>query len=355
VADAEVTSEAVFVGVDSGGTRTNVHMVVADGTAAVERSLSYEVGESLSGALAPKFIAPVLRKVFAPLNARINDLHAADLPCFAWISAAGFSPWTREQYVSALEDMSPTLATMGVKVVGVANDAVSLLLGSNADGIVIAGTGSSTLVQAKDGSLYQAGGRDWVASDYGSGFWIGLQAIRQAYRDFEAGEDSVLLQRVRDVYGVRPSDDRALIAKLRDLSVGDENMKKEVARVTASVCAAAERGDMGAQNIVKHEAEDLADVMAGSLRRRFTRDELCAGVDIVRCGSVIGNVFYSNAFEAQVERRLLSGSAQKAQITWRQAATGREAAVQLAMRIMEEARSLLKLRIDFRPAIVHLR
>lgn len=144
MAGTEVTSRGVFVGVDSGGTRTNVLVVADDGATAGVRSASYEVGESLSGALASKFIGPVLSKIFAPLDARIENLSAGDLPCFAWISAAGFSPWTRDQYVYALEEMSTTLASLGIKSVGVANDAVSLLLGSEADGIVIAGTGSST-------------------------------------------------------------------------------------------------------------------------------------------------------------------------------------------------------------------
>lgn len=353
MAGAAMTS-AAYVGIDSGGTRTNVQVVAAAGDGSV-RATNYEVGESLSGALSNRLIGPVLSKIFAPLDSRLESIGATNVPCFVWVSAAGFSPWTRDHYVYGLEDMSGTLAHLGVEAVGAANDAVSLLLGSNADGIIIAGTGSNTLVRAKDGSLYQAGGRDWVASDYGSGFWIGLSAIRQAYRDFEAGEDSVLLQRVRDVYGVRHDDDRGLIAKLRDLSIGDENMKKEIARVAASVCAAAERGDMGAQNIVKQGAEDLADVTAGSLRRWFSRDELCAGVDIVRCGSVIGNAFYASAFEAQVERRLLSGSDQKALIRWRAAATGTEAAVEAARRLSTEAGALLKLSLDFRPAVVHIR
>jgi N-acetylglucosamine kinase-like BadF-type ATPase len=339
-----------YVGIDSGGTRTNIEVLVIDNSE--DRcSASDEVRESLSGSLSPELIPSVLRRIFAVLDMRLERLQLDALPCFAWVSAAGFSPWTRDSYVEALEELVPTVAHGRFRSVGVANDAVSLLLGSGADGIVIAGTGSNTLVQSTDGSLYQAGGRDWVASDYGSGFWIGLRAIRQAYRDFEAGYESVLLQRLRDVYGVRAGDDRGLIAKLRDLSIGDENMKKEIARVTASVCAAAERGDLGAQNIVKAEAEDLADILAGSLRRCFIREKLVSGLTIVQCGSVLGNGFYRSTFQSQVEMRLLSGSEQKARLEWKQAATGRESAVQLAADLEDRTDALLRLSLDFRPAI----
>src|SRR5215472_18326584 len=62
----------------------------------------------------------------------------------------------------------------------------------------------------------------------GSGFWVGLNAIRAAYRDFASGTDSVLLQRFRQVYGIRNDDGRAFIAKLRDLAIADSNMKRRL-------------------------------------------------------------------------------------------------------------------------------
>jgi len=264
-------SASVLVGVDSGGTRTNVEVVVED-ERGDKRSVSYEVGESLSGALVTSLIPETLGRILAPLDPRLEELAIEGLPVFIWISAAGYSPWTRDDFNIALQDLGPTIANGAVHSIGVANDAVSLLLGSRCDGIVIAGTGSSVIVKAADGTMNQGGGHEWVACDYGSGFWIGLQAIRTAYRDYEAGRDSVLLQRLRQVYGIRADDHRGLIAKLRDLSIADSNMKKEIARFTASVCAAAERGDMSAQNLVKDGAEDLGDETAGLLRWNCTAD-----------------------------------------------------------------------------------
>jgi N-acetylglucosamine kinase-like BadF-type ATPase len=342
----------VFVGVDSGGTRTNVEILLID-ERGDRRSASFEVAESLSGALAPSLIPSVLAKIFAPLEVRLDELVATGLSCYAWVSAAGFSPWTRDDFVAALDALPSSFSGVPIKAVGVANDAVSLLLGSRANGIVIAGTGSSILVRSSDGSVHQAGGREWVASDYGSGFWIGLQAIRQAYRDFEAGLDSVVLQRVRQAYGLRTEDDRGLIAKLRDLAVGDHNMKREIARLAASICSAAERGDVGAQNIVKGQAEELADVLAGSLRRSFQMSELAAGIRVVQCGSLLGNSFYRAAFEGQLELRLRSGIENRAVISWQGEGTGTAEAIQLAQDISGSAASdLLSLEIAYRPAIV---
>ena len=107
-------------------------------------------------------------------------------------------------------------------------------------------------------------------------------------------------------------------------------MKKEIARFTASVCAAAERGDVSSQNIVKDESEDLADVTAGILRRQFSMDELVAGLGLVECGSLLGNTLYRASFEAQIELRLRSGVEQKVAISWRRVTTGGAACIRLA-------------------------
>lgn len=342
----------IYIGIDSGGTRTNVQILLID-RSGEQKGAMYEVSDSLSGAVSQKLIPTILRKVFAPLDMRLAELSALGFPCFAWISSAGFSPWTREDYAAALDELRPTITDGLMKSIGIANDAVTVLMGFRADGIIIAGTGSNTLVKSRDGSFHQAGGREWAGSDYGSGFWIGLRAIRQAYRDFEAGEDSVLLQRFRQFYGIRADDDRAFIGKIRDLGVSDDRMKKEIARFTISVCDAAERGDLGAQNIVKSEAEDLADVTAACLRRRFTTEELATGIRLVQVGSVLGNSFYRSSFESQIQMRLLSGTEQGARIEWQREATGASAAVQLAQDLLDGQRELLELALEFRPVIVN--
>ena len=63
-------TKSAFVGIDSGGTRTNVEIVVDDGRVAK----SYEVGHALSGSLPPSEYASCLRRVLAPLEAAIDDL-----------------------------------------------------------------------------------------------------------------------------------------------------------------------------------------------------------------------------------------------------------------------------------------
>jgi N-acetylglucosamine kinase-like BadF-type ATPase len=341
----------IFIGVDSGGTRTNVEIQIINPNGEAIKN-NYEVGESLSGALPPDLIHSELRKILARLEVYINNHDVPAAPAYLWISAAGFTPWTRDKYLVAMHELLPTLIEGRIQCGGAANDGVSLLLGSRAHGIVIAGTGSTVFIRSSETKIHQAGGNEWVASDEGSGFWISIRGIREAYRDYEAGVDSVLLQRFRQTYDVHPEDQQGLIKKIRGLAVGHKDMKKEIARFAANVCAAAERGDKGAQNIVKAAAEGLADVTAEAIRRCFTHEEISDKcLRIVQCGGLLSNDFYRMSFEGQLKMRLISGDSKTATLDWCRVITGTEAAVRLAGDISSDPDKFLKLEPAFRPAI----
>jgi N-acetylglucosamine kinase-like BadF-type ATPase len=343
-------NEGIVVGVDSGGTRTNVFIEMRHPDKQTVE-LSYEASDSLSGALANELILLEFRRILAPLEQIISEQTFPKVPVYIWVSAAGFTPYTRDKYLMAIDKLLPTLIQGRVKYAGIANDGVTVLLGSRADGVVVAGTGSTVYVRSSDKLIHQAGGNEWVASDEGSGFWIGMRGIREAYRDFENGRDSVLLQRWRQTYGVRPDDDRGLLEKLRELAVAQKDMKKDIARFAGSVCAAAERGDPNAQNIVKNSAEGLADVVAESIRRHFSNSEMAAGLRFVECGGLLSNDFYRISFEGQIEMRLLFGSSRRADIAWQRVMTGSAASLWLAATIENSTEELLKLDWRYRPAV----
>ena len=339
----------VLIGIDSGGTRTNVEVRHADVT------YQYELSETLSGSLSPRFYAETIQSILLPAASYLID-NFPNEPVAIFISAAGFTPAYRDDFLDAIRTARRDYFPGGVESIGIANDAVSLLLGLEADVVVIAGTGSNVLVRDGSGHIFQIGGHEWVVADYGSGFWIGLRAIRQAYKDYEGDEKSVLLQRLGQVYGIRGGDERRLIAKFRDLAIADSNMKPEVARFASYVCAAAERGDRASQDIVKAEAEELADVLAGALRRRRGRVEAATTVDpgvttIVECGSLLGNGFYSRVFRTQVELRIQTGT-DASSIAWNHTATGTGAAVNLAKLMSNNELDISEIASEFRPLIV---
>jgi N-acetylglucosamine kinase-like BadF-type ATPase len=347
----------LFIGVDSGGTRTNIRLELRPHEGEPTREEGFEVSDSLSGALPNDSIPVVLRKIFAKLEAECGSLEDEHgLPAYVWISAAGYTPWTRERYVAAVHEVAAPILKRSIRCIGVANDAVSLLLGSDADAVIIAGTGSNVIVQGKDGKLHQFGGHEWVACDYGSGFWIGLRGIRQAYRAHEDRRETVLLQRFRDHYQVDSDDQHELVRVLRRLAVGDKDMKRDIARFAHEVCSAAvrERGDTPARKLVKEEAEDLADVTVGGLRRCFDPDERATGLRLLECGSLFGNDFYCSSFECRVEEHWGFGGKPQGDLAWERVTTGVKPAMRLARSLATDAERFLTLDPAFRPAVVHL-
>lgn len=339
---------SVFVSIDTGGTRTRVEVATS---ADPPLSRGFEVSASLSGVVKPREYGNNLREIFAPIERYWHDNDVEDMPVYAFIAAAGFSALTRAAFQDAIHEALPEFCNGNVRAAGAANDASALLWGLNADGVVIAGTGSTAFVKTQDSTIHQAGGYEWVASDYGSGYWVGLTAIRQVAKDLEAGERSTLLNRFCEQYGLQEDDDAEVIARFRSLSYATPRMKADIARFASAVCAAAEGGDLDAQDIVKQEAEDFADSLARVVRRRFSRDDMEAGFSVVQCGSLLLSDFYKAAFEAQVQMRLGSGTDSMA-IEWIQAKNGIEASMALARRLEGDVSDLMQVAPEYRPVIV---
>jgi N-acetylglucosamine kinase-like BadF-type ATPase len=343
-----MNENSIFIGIDSGGTRTNV---LISSTADLEISGQYEVGESLSGAVASQSYPRVLHKILTRADSLIARNAPAGARVYVFISAAGFSVASREEFMATLRRVCPDHIGGRITAAGAANDAVSLIMGLRAAAVVIAGTGSN-IVLAPSSGFVQIGGHNWVACDQGSGFWIGLGAIRRAFRDLEAGTESTLLERLYETYGIHQHDTAALIEKAYDLAVNDHSTKRDIARFAASVCGAAERGDVASQNIVKAEAEALADLMAVGLRRHFLDEDLAAGITVVQAGSVMANEFYRASFENQLEMRLRSPHPTAAELNWKRVWTGLDAAIQLAQDLAEGSMDVGSVAVAFRPVVI---
>lgn len=328
-----------FIAIDSGGTRTSI-AVQRDGED--EPSYTRQLDVVLDGTLAPYLYTKAIREIISVLEPFWAEHDLADRPASIFFSAAGFSAPTRLDFHSSLGEALPDALGGSIKSAGAANDAVALILGYQADGVIIAGTGSNVVVRSPGGDVHQSGGDDWVAGDFGSGFWIGLRAIRQASRDLEAGIDSDVLSAFREVYGVnrRHAYEQNMAEKFQELAIADVGMKAEIARIAARICQAASDRVVEAQDIVKSEAEELADSAATALRRRLEPEQFSRGLTLVQSGSLLSHDFYRNAFENQLNLRLGSLSPQDAPVTWINTRTGIDASLMLAQQLVSDPQAL---------------
>ncbi|GEE00719.1 N-acetylglucosamine kinase [Gordonia spumicola] len=271
----------MIVALDSGGTSSKA--LVIDGPV----TRRFESSATLSGYLDPSRIQAVLRQILAP----IHDAHEPSGPVTVRIAAAGFIDGLRPVYRKAALDVLHHGFGGAVVEVSIANDAVALLVGHDADAVVVAGTGSNVLVRASDGRVVQGGGHDWVAADDGSAFWIGLHGIRQVARDHDDCVDTPLVRACEAAYS------RTDVARtLRDLAVAGPTMKADIAAFARSVAATATDGDPASRAIIDGQAAALAQLVD----RTVARAEIARPIRVVGCGGMFNDAAYRAAIRARV-------------------------------------------------------
>ena len=147
-----------------------------------------------------------------------------------------------------------------VAVVTDADAALHAAFGVRTGVVVVAGTGSIALGQDGRGSTARAGGWGWAISDEGSGPWIGRAAVREVFREHDAGQESQLEKSIL----------RALHLSNREELVGAANAvpQPDFGVLLPGVIAASDAGDPVAMAIFTNagrELAGLAKVVAGHL------------------------------------------------------------------------------------------
>jgi len=289
-----------LVGVDSGGTHTNVRIVDPEGGA---KGVT-ELDKSLTSNRTNAELQGVLTAIFNTVLARTEG-QAASL----WINAAGYSAPTRERFDRLLAACSDFFTGP----VGMANDAVSLLLAHPAETVVVvAGTGSASKARRPDGCVISRGGDEWVVSDQGSAFWIGLAGIRAAYEGLEGGPETALVGSFVEHYRPVRADDDATTLEDQARSIGRQlaglgtDTKPTIASFAREVTRQAELGDAEAQGVVRTAVDQLAASAARVYRQlAASASERLIRPEFILTGSVgYRSPFYAEAFRASLAQFL---------------------------------------------------
>lgn len=203
-------------------------------------------GPSNLAAYSGKQVRENLRELVSPLISRCG----AAGPAAVCIGSAGISFGdAREQLRQMLKGLCPEA---DVQVLG---DMEISLLANSADGsgiLLISGTGSICLGRTKKGDTFRAGGWGHIASDDGSGYWIGLQAIRHTLRAADGMWPKALLySRVLEEMGCQ--DSGSLVTFLSSPAC----TKARVAHLCEAVEACCLQGDPAAKEILAAAAGEL--------------------------------------------------------------------------------------------------
>jgi N-acetylglucosamine kinase-like BadF-type ATPase len=193
---------------------------------------------------------------------------------------------------------------------GIANDGVTLVT-AHLPGtiVVIVGTGSVALARRPSGQLLQIGGEEWIATDYGSGFWIGLKGIRAAYWALENGPQTSLTVRLLEAYpelhdrnaheAGRTSTEAAVADIVRRLAGEGFRLKRQVASFAREVCDLAGSDDAVATRIVCEAAREIAIPAAQIYQRLIGANDEGLKLQFLVCGSIAnGCKIFKKEFQA---------------------------------------------------------
>lgn len=261
---------SVVLGIDGGG--TNTRAAIVDGENVLGSGQSGSIKRLRVGAeAAEENLRALLKEVYA--QAGVKGVRAASCGV-ASASMPGITEW-----------ISVVFGEFGVERSEVVGDEVIALDAAFKGGpgiLQIAGTGTNTVGRAPDGGNETAGGWSSRLGDEGSGYWIGLHAIRRALHAYDREEPTEVLKKVGEIWGT-PSIDELI-------NVGDGTPGPDFAALAPAINELAEAGDPVAVGVLRQAAADLVAfvlLVRAKLRRKHRID---GEVPVAWTGSVIGKM-----------------------------------------------------------------
>jgi glucosamine kinase len=258
----------VVLGIDGGGTRTRATIVAGD------KALAFAEGGSIKrlrvGAeTAEANLRAILEDVFrqagrVKVSAASAGVASATMP--------GVSEWIRAVFHD-----------FGIERAEVVGDEVIALDAAFKGGpgiLQIAGTGSNTIGRAPDGGRESAGGWSSRLGDEGSGYWIGLHAVRRGLHAYDREEPTKVLETVGRIWGTTTIDEL--------VNLGDSSPGPDFAALAPAISQLAEEGDPVANGVLAQAAADLVNFVLLVREKLRRKHNITAEVPVAWIGSVVG-------------------------------------------------------------------
>ncbi len=270
--------EEYFVGIDAGGTKTEVR-VISVHRLTVDRvrlsGFNYQSGDL-------KDFAKEVRNTLE----RIKKEHRLEKYAYMVAGVAGvFLPYEKEKVAMVLEELT------GIKT-KVMSDMEILLYGTwegEPGMVLIAGTGSIAAALLKDGKVIRKGGYGYIIGDIGSGAWFGLNAIRAALNSYEGlGPRTILQEEVFRFFGA--GSPRELIGKF----YAEKDKPGLLGKLFPVVLDSYFKGDTVAEKILEEGIDGLVKML------EVIREE----TDVIPRVLLSGGLFKNSSFHRMFIKRL---------------------------------------------------
>jgi N-acetylglucosamine kinase-like BadF-type ATPase len=259
---------SVVLGIDGGGTRTRASIVEGDRVLAFAENGSIK-RLRVGAAVAEHNLRELLAAVFH--QAGVKGVQAASAGV-ASASMPGVPKW-----------INAVFAEFGVERSEVVGDEVIALDAAFKGGpgiLQIAGTGTNCIGRAPDGGRECAGGWSSRLGDEGSGYWIGLHAVRRALNAYDRDEPSRVLGVVGQIWGTQGMEEL--------VNLGDSTPGPDFAALAPAISKLAEEGDAVALGVLEQAAKDLVGSVLLVRGKLWRKHGLTTEVPVAWIGSVLG-------------------------------------------------------------------
>jgi N-acetylglucosamine kinase-like BadF-type ATPase len=149
--------------------------------------------------------------------------------------------------------------------------------------LVVSGTGSIFLGRSADGTMYPVGGWGPVLADEGSGWWIGLEAVRAGFWAKDRGIETSILAEVQNAWGLGSLGE--VVEK------GNDRPGPDFAALVPLVVRCAEGGDELARAVLERAGADLAELITlVATKMMETSGDSDAPIGVAYVGSILEHV-----------------------------------------------------------------
>jgi N-acetylglucosamine kinase-like BadF-type ATPase len=239
-----------FLGVDAGGTKTE--FVLGDDSRELARVRTGTIKRMKADAATAE----------ANLQTALRELQTATAIPIASITRCciGTAGDTVPLVVNWLREAFARHVGGELVIVGDVEIALDSVFFGGRGVLVLAGTGSNVAVRSATGRIVTAGGWGPALADQGSGHFLGLEALRRGFLAIDQQRPTSLLNDAQAFWKL------GSLAEL--IEFANTNPAPEFSRLAPLVIAAAEQGDVVAQEVAAQGGVDLA-ALAGLVIERI--------------------------------------------------------------------------------------
>ena len=239
------------LGVDGGGTKTIVQIADLSGKVVAESESGSSNYKSVGVKSAKENINNAVTSVIENLGLRNKHKLIFKSTCFG-LAGNDSNEDTKIYKEIIFNDVIEKYLDRN-KIIICNDTRIGLAAGSDSKNgvMIICGTGSNCYGINEQGREAKVNGWDYILGDEGSGYEIGIKALRALMRAYDGrGESTLLSKTVLEDLNIKN------ISELIKWAYSDYFLKVRVAAIAKTACKTAEMGDKISKKILKEEADE---------------------------------------------------------------------------------------------------